>query len=349
MSGEIPELPDVPPELVEKINACMHDGSYYVVEPPHIHLGITKNKLMMNTFIAMSILAAVAVLAIGVEALVHILVALISVLIVHYTIFFYERSKGLVPTYRTPSSPLVAAMIVALSMPVAAPYQVTVVMAVLTILIFKYAQGKIFGRKYVNPAAAAKVLLLILLSIVELRTGMILHPHHLRLDLLTASGFSRAVSFFESETLTAFQSLILWKHHGWIGGASGITVLIVGAISAFWLRLKWRIPLSMLGTMTVLAALTGFLTGGDSLLRIAFHVFTGSVIFMAFFMATEPQTTPMPEKSQYIFGVLLAVFTFALELANILGGSIIALVALNLVTPYLDKIGLKRPYGHKGG
>jgi electron transport complex protein RnfD len=321
------------------------DGSYYVVEPPHIHLGITKNKLMMNTFVVMSLLAAVAVLAIGVEALVHILVALISVLIVYYAILFYERSKGLAPTYRTPSSPLVAAMIVALSMPVAAPYQVTVVIAVLTILIFKYAQGRIFGRKYVNPAAAAKVLVLILLSIVELRTGMILHPHHLRLDLLTAR---RAVSFFESETLTAFQSLILWKHHGWIGGASGITVLIVGAISAFWLRLKWRIPLSMLGTMTVLAALTGFLTGGDSLLRIAFHVFTGSVIFMAFFMATEPQTTPMREKSQYIFGVLLAVFTFALELANILGGSIIALVALNLVTPYLDKIGLKRPYGHKG-
>jgi electron transport complex protein RnfD len=104
----------------------------------------------------------------------------------------------------------------------------------------------------------------------------------------------------------------------------------------------------MLGTMTVLAALTGFLTGGDALLRIAFHVFTGSVIFMAFFMATEPQTTPMPEKSQYLFGVLLAAVTFALELANILGGSIIALVALNLLTPHLDKIGWKRPYGHKG-
>jgi Na+-translocating ferredoxin:NAD+ oxidoreductase RnfD subunit len=177
---------------------------------------------------------------------------------------------------------------------------------------------------------------------------MIFHPHHLRLDLLTASGFSSAVSFFESDTLTAFQSLILWKHHGWVGGASGITVLIVGAISAFWLRLKWRITLSMLGTMTVLAALTGFLTGGDPLLRIAFHVFTGSVIFMAFFMATEPQTTPMPEKSQYIFGVSLAAFTFALELANILGGSIIALIALNLATPHLDKISLKRPYGHKG-
>jgi hypothetical protein len=38
-------------------------------------------------------LAAVAVLAMGVEAIVHILVALISVLMVHYTIFFYERSK----------------------------------------------------------------------------------------------------------------------------------------------------------------------------------------------------------------------------------------------------------------
>ena len=209
----------------------------------------------------MSVIATVSVLAIGVEALVHILVALISTLIVHYTILFYEKSKGLIPTYSIPSSPLVAAMIVALSTPVLAPYQVTAVTAVLTILIFKYAQGKILGKKYVNPAAAAKVLLLILLSIIELQRGMIFHPHHLMLDLNTVSGFSSAVSFFEGETLTAFQSLIQWKNHGWNGGASGIAVLIVGAISVFWLRLKWRIPLSMLGTMSVLAALTGFLTG----------------------------------------------------------------------------------------
>jgi electron transport complex protein RnfD len=324
------------------------EGSYSVVEPPHLHSGITKEKLMTNTFAAMSILAGVAVLAIGIEALGHILVALFSGSLIHYTIFLYEGAKGLIPTYRTPFSSIVAAMIVALSMPASAPYQVTAVIVVLTILLFKYAQGKIFGRKYVNPAAAAKVLLLIILSVVEFETGLIFHPHHLRLNLFTASGFSRAASFFESETLTALQSLILWKTHGWMGGTSGITVLIVGIILVYWLRLKWRIPLGMLGTMTILALVTGVLTGGDPLLRIAFHVFTGSIIFLAFFMTTEPQTTPISENSQIIFGVLLAALTFTLQLANILGGSIIALVTLNLTTPYLDRIRLKKSYGHKG-
>ena len=70
MSGEFSELADFPIEVAEKKNQSKHGESYYVAEPPHIHIGITKNNLMRNTFIAMSILAGVAVLAMGVEALV---------------------------------------------------------------------------------------------------------------------------------------------------------------------------------------------------------------------------------------------------------------------------------------
>lgn len=96
-------------------------------------------------------------------------------------------------------------------------------------------------------------------------------------------------------------------------------VLIVGTISAYWLRYKWRIIVSALVTMIFLANLMGIITQGDVLMRISFHVFTGSFIFMVFFMATEPQSTPMPELSQLIFGILF--------------------------TPFLDKIGYRIPYG----
>lgn len=301
---------------------------------------------MINTFTAMSVVAVVSILVMGVEALWHILAAIIPTLIIYYVISFYQKSRGKPLTYQKPFSPLVAAMVLALSVSASAPYVLTATMAMIAILAFKYGQGRLFGRKYVNPAAATKVILLMLLSVMELELGMIFHPHHLRLNLLTASGFSRAVSFFRNDNLTPFQSLILWKDHGWIGGGSGIIVLIVGAVMTYWLRLKWRIPLSMLVTTGVLALSAAFLTGGDPLLRIAFHVFIGSVIFQTFFMATEPQTTPISEKSQYVFGVLLALLTFILESLDVLGGSIIALVGLNLVTPFLDRIGLKRSYGH---
>ncbi|MFO7797034.1 MAG: RnfABCDGE type electron transport complex subunit D, partial [Promethearchaeia archaeon] len=124
-------------------------------------------------------------------------------------------------------------------------------------------------------------------------------------------------------------------------------VLIIGSIAAYWLRYKWRIIFAGISTMTLLAVGIGLIVGPDPFSRIAFHIFTGSFIFMIFFMATEPQSTPMPERSQYIFGITLAILTFLLQLFNVLGGSIIALIILNIATPFLDKIGIKKPYGHK--
>ena len=339
--------------------------------PPHVHIGLGKNELMLKTFLMMCIIAFASVIVMGLEALIHILLAIGTVLIVHSSIYSYQLWKGIEPTYKSPASPLVAGMIVGLAMPIAAPFEVTVGVALLTILVFKYGQGRYFKRKYLNPAAISKVLLLVLLSVMvfledPLDTGMLFHTHHYDWfiiefgSLAEAAGFKEAVEFFSRDSisilgiytveveLTPAQGLFLWQTHGWIGGASSLVVLIVGAISAYWLRYKWRIIVSTLVTMTVLAAGTGLYLGGDPILRIAFHVFTGSVIFLIFFMATEPQSTPLTENSQYVFGISLAVLTFALQLLNVLGGSIIALVILNMATPYLDKIGIKTPYGHKG-
>lgn len=323
-------------------------------DPPHLHIGFDKKELMLKTFLLMSIIALASVIIMGMDAFLHIIIALGVVLIVHGTIYSYQIWKGIEPTYKSHLSPLVAGLIVGLAMPIASPFFVTALVSLLMISVFKYGQGRFFDRKYLNPAAASKVILLLLLSLESLDAGLLFHTHHLDLNLITAEGLQSSMWIFSRETLpiigtelSAAQSLFLWQTHGWIGGASSLVVLIVGTIAAYWLRYKWRIIASTLGTMTVLAAGMGLYLGGDPILRIAFHVFTGSVIFLAFFMATEPQSTPLPERSQYIFGITLAVLTFILQLLNILGGSVIALVILNIATPYLDKIGIKTPYGHK--
>ncbi len=324
-------------------------------EPPHIHIGFDKNELMLKTFLMMSIIALASIIVMGLDALIHIMIALGTVLIVHSTIYSYQVWKDIEPTYRSPASPMVAGMIVGLAMPIAAPFEVTAGVALLTILGFKYGQGKYFKRKYLNPAAASKVILLLVLSLKTLNEGLLFHTHHIDLDLMTATGLQSSMWIFSRETLPIIgfdlspaQSLFLWQTHGWIGGASSIVVLIVGAIAAYWLRYKWRIIVSTLVTMTILAAGMGIYLNGDPILRIAFHVFTGSLIFLAFFMATEPQSTPMTNYGQYMFGFFLASLTFGLQLLNVLGGSIIALVILNVFTDQFDKIVIKKPYGHKG-
>lgn len=318
--------------------------------PPHLALGVDKDKVMLKTCAVMSIPLVLGVAAIGWQALWQVLISSGTVLILHTVIQFWEIQTGRSVSYPTPASPLVLGLIVGLSMPAGSPYNVTIGVAALAMLVFKYLQGKVFSRKFVNPAAAAKAVLLTALTLMvflenPLRLGMLYHPCHLNLDLISTAGFADAIALYETDILTAELSLFLWKTHGWIGGASGVGTLIAGIIACFWIKLKWRIPLAFLTAMAALSAGMGLYTGGEPVSHIALHVFTGSSIFLAFFMATEPQSTPMPEKSQYLFGIALAVLTFILRLIGVLGGSIIALVILNLFTPMLDRIGHKRAIG----
>jgi ferredoxin len=84
--------------------------------------------------------------------------------------------------------------------------------------------------------------------------------------------------------------------------------------------------------------------GGDAALRLMFELFIGSSIFLAFFMATDPASTPLTYAGQGIFGVGLAIITVLLQTyANFFGGSIVALLIMNLTSPWLDKVGRLKP------
>ena len=84
--------------------------------------------------------------------------------------------------------------------------------------------------------------------------------------------------------------------------------------------------------------------GGDPLLRLLFELFIGSSIFLAFFMLTDPATTPLTFTGQAIFGVGVGVLTVLIQTyMNFLGGSILALVIMNLTTPLFDNVGLRKP------
>ena len=84
--------------------------------------------------------------------------------------------------------------------------------------------------------------------------------------------------------------------------------------------------------------------GGDPLLRLLFELFIGSSIFLAFFMLTDPATTPLTFTSQAIFGLGVGVLTVLIQTyMNFVGDSILALVIMNLTTPLLDNVGLRKP------
>jgi Na+-translocating ferredoxin:NAD+ oxidoreductase RnfD subunit len=233
------------------------------------------------------------------------------------------------------------------------------------LVIFKKLQG-MKGRKFVNPAATAKLLVLL----PFLTSTFIVKEHWAALD---AGGIgmpklaSNLVTVSEYGTWTFADTLkgcyglpgaadpgslnslmILTKFHGWPGGASSIAVIIVGAILIYLLRdyFKWKITATYFGSAVVMSLLMTGIYGGDAITRLLFTMFIGSSIFLGFFMATDPATTPYTRNGQIIFGIGLGVLTVLIQTyMNFFGGALLALVIMNFTVPLLDRIGIHKPFG----
>jgi electron transport complex protein RnfD len=252
------------------------------------------------------------------------------------------------------------------------------IISVIGLVLFKKLAG-LAGRKYVNPAATAK--LIVLLPFI---TSVFLVKEHFASftagglgipSLAGAIGWGEAPNFLAiggnglasfatyltgcyanpmlaapATTVDNLMSLmILNKFHGWTGGASSLAVIIVG-IGLFIVArnyIKWRITLTYFVSIAIMSVIMSTVYADqDILLRLLFEVFIGSSIFLGFFMATDPATTPFTGIGQIIFGVGLGVLTVLIQTyMNFFGGSLLALIIMNLTVPMLDRVGVHKPFG----
>jgi len=241
------------------------------------------------------------------------------------------------------------------------------------LVLFKKMQG-IAGRKFVNPAAAAKFLVLIPFigsvfltpdhfAAYDPATGTGLGVPHLAGPLgggSAAIGTNGAASFltylqscFANPAATNTPDLnslmILEKFHGWTGGACSIAVIIAGIALFVVARkyVKWKITLAYFASIAVMSLI--FATAyadTDLTTRLLFEIFFGSSIFLGFFMATDPATTPLTNIGQIIFGVGLGILTILIQTyMNFFGGALLALLIMNLTVPLLDRVGIHKPFG----
>jgi len=258
------------------------------------------------------------------------------------------------------------------------------IISLLGLVIFKKLQG-LAGRKYVNPAAAAKLVVLapfissILLvkdhfaafsstGIGGLSVPLLAGPigwgtPGFAVPYLDALKNNGAASFgyylfgcystptntgaYHPTDLTSL--MFLDKFHGWTGGASSLAVIIVGVALFIIARkyVKWRVTLAYFVSIAIMSIIMSTIYADqDLLLRLIFEVFIGSSIFLGFFMATDPATTPFTNIGQIIFGIGLGVLTVLIQTyMNFFGGSILALIIMNLTVPLIDRVGIHKPFG----
>jgi len=374
----------------EKVKLMSENSNELVVNPaPHIHGPMTKNRMMQYTFFA---ILATIIVSIALWSPVTtpsgwnlgLTLAICTVISVGLAVVFdfligKVASDSEVNTWSAAVFGLIVtacftlgypdmAMGMETGIPVEAPlaFYYVAIISVLGLVVFKKVMG-LAGRKLVNPAAAAKFLVLIpsvfatLITPWHLSTGMLMVPSLSGgIGATTIVGGNGAAAFggylqgcYAMPGATSMESIetimLLTKYHGWTGGACSIAVIVAGvALFALGRKyFKWRITASYIVSIAILSLIFSAAFGdADYTTRLLFELFMSSSIFMAFFMTTDPTTTPYSGVGQIIFGVGLAVLTICIQtFMGFFGGSLLALLIMNLLTPAIDKIRINKPFG----
>jgi Na+-translocating ferredoxin:NAD+ oxidoreductase subunit D len=151
-------------------------------------------------------------------------------------------------------------------------------------------------------------------------------------DILAASGYDPLKS-------------LLGQGSGSFAETSSL-LLILGGIYLLWRRvISWHIPLAIIGSMALWALLFSNLDP-QRYVGPVFHVLNGGALLAAFFIATDPVTSPSTAWGKIIFGVGCGTVEYVIRTwGGFPEGIGFGILLMNAVTPLLDHYIRPRIYG----
>lgn len=139
--------------------------------------------------------------------------------------------------------------------------------------------------------------------------------------------------------------MILGSRAGSLGETSALALLIGGLYLLIRRVAAWQIPVGMLGSMAVCAVI-GRLVSPELVMYPHMHVLAGGAMLGAFFIATDPVSSPITVRGRWIFGIGLGVFTMLIRLlGNYSEGVMYAVLLMNAFTPAINRMTMPKPLG----
>ncbi|MCI9064286.1 MAG: RnfABCDGE type electron transport complex subunit D [Lachnospiraceae bacterium] len=297
---------------------------------PHIRSKSTTSSIMLTVVIALLPAAGFGIYNFGPKALLLILVTVASTVATEFA--FEKICKKKVTT--GDFSAVVTGLLLALNLPVSAPWWIGVVGGVFAILVVKMLFGGL-GQNFMNPALGARCFLLI--SFTSIMTNF---------DCDAYTGATPLANLKGGEAVNILD-MVIGRTAGTIGETSMIAIVIGACILILFGIIDLRVPGTYIVTLAVFVSIFG--AHGLNWPYISAHLSGGGLMLGAFFMATDYVTRPITKKGQYVYGALLGILT---GIFRIFGpsaeGVSYAIIIGNLLVPLIEKITLPKAFG-KGG
>jgi electron transport complex protein RnfD len=125
---------------------------------------------------------------------------------------------------------------------------------------------------------------------------------------------------------------------------------LLGGGYLLWRRIiSWHLPVAYLGTLFITAGLF-HLSDPTQYVTPAFHLMSGAAMIGAFFILTDPVTSPTTARGKLIFAVGAGVITYLIRaFGGFPDGMAFATLLMNICVPLIDAYTQPKVFGKKGG
>ena len=294
---------------------------------PHIHNRRTTQKIMLDVIIALIPSAVASIILFGIRS-VFILLCGIFVSFISEFVFNLILKR---PQTVMDLSSIVSGIILSLSLPADMPLWQVATGALFSIIVVKCLFGGI-GKNFANPAGTARVFLLLSFS------KDIAGAQPIIADTFSAATPLTLIKNGAMHKLPSLTDMLLGIRGGAIGEGC-ILAIIIGFV--YMIIRRVITPHAPLGFILGLVTLS-LLFGRNPM----YEIISGGAAFAAVFMATDYSSTPINKCGRLIFGIGCGVITMLIRAFGIYPeGVSFALLFMNILTPYIDKLTRRRALG----
>lgn len=301
---------------------------------PHIRSGESTQKIMRDVIIALLPAAVCSVIYFKVQAVMLMLVTVISCVAAEYAWCKITKKDNTV----TDLSAVVTGMILAFNLPPALPLWMAVIGSVFAIIIVKQLFGGL-GQNFVNPALAARAFM------VASWPGQMTKWQQPGWDAVSTATPLEILKNGNAEQLPKFWDMLIGNTGGCIGETPALALLIGAAYLVARKVITLELPLAFIGTAGFMTWMLGG-RGGLFTGNFIYHIFAGGLILGAFFMATDYTTSPVTFNGRIIMGIGCGFLTSIIRLyGGYPEGVSYSILLMNLVVPIIDRYMIPRSFG----
>lgn len=324
-------------------------------------------QIMLKVLLALIPGIALYVWYFGAAILVSIMLASITALATE-ALMLKLRDRPIMPFLKD-NSALLTAWLLALSIPPLAPWWLVVVGTAFAIAIAKHLYGGL-GNNLFNPAMVGYAVLIISFP---MQMTQWIAPHGLgqvelsfldQLEYIFFAALPPGTTLDAITTATPLDTLKTHLHleesvqqilnmpiYGQIAGHGSEMVAWGFLFGGFYLLaariISWHIPVAYLGTLIVIAAIF-YLVDPAHYVAPLFHWYSGAAMLGAFFILTDPVSSPTTNKGRVIYAAGAALLTYLIRtFGGFPDGVAFATLLMNICLPLIVLYTQPKVFGKK--